>query len=673
MDRVCISFGLESASADMMLPDNIETDYKEVYKPAATFLYSHPDCILSFSFTGPQLLFFKKKHPEFLEILQQLSTRKQIEVFGGGFYNPVFPLLYPMDRSGQVDMLSAEIRQSIGKRPRGITVCASSWDPSLVISFQTCGMEYVLLDNSLIPPSKQYYLPIIMSDRGKSIDILPVFRNMKPQKESTPGEYLSCVQKKIAKAVKNDKYASVAEERFVSVMLNHADLKNLLETGWMEKMCGEVRESSDKIRFTTPGQYRKSVEARVPAYITEGLRDDIAQWARVPYTSAFSGDGYPVTIYDFLQTYPQSKALYDRMMYVSMLVNQCHGDKMRKKSAREKLWEAQNGDGFICTAEGTLVNSAYRQRSYRLLSEAEHIVRECEKFEESVTDFDYDGDGYDEYICRMQNYTACIHQTGGAIRELDVTQNSGNYADNLSRISEFDGCSDGYYRGLFVDHVFTNSDFSKYMERNPAGDGVFSRVKFIQQEFSGTRNEIQLFAEDVVSEEKLPVSLRKKYIATSGGFIIQYIFKNESDKKLEAEFAVESNFAQTNFTNKNFNAYKVEIVTAGKKQEIDTKTSACELISSGLLNDVSAVQITDSDNGLSFTFEPNENCGFTFTPITFMRPAYMKEGLVPAGMTFSSAMFWPINLEPGMEMEKTINFSIFNMHHTSAKNSIRKK
>src|SRR5574344_174336 len=158
MKSLCVCFGLEALPAGMTPPD-IEQDYLDVYKPAVQFLYSHPSFCMEFSFTGPQFRFYRKNHPEFIEILEQLINRKQIEILGGGFYNPVFPLLFPMDRSGQVDLLSTVIRKSIGKRPRGVCLCASAWDPSLVTSFETCGIEYVELDSSLILKEKNLGLP----------------------------------------------------------------------------------------------------------------------------------------------------------------------------------------------------------------------------------------------------------------------------------------------------------------------------------------------------------------------------------------------------------------------------------------------------------------------------------------------------------------------------------
>ena len=117
----------------------------------------------------------------------------------------------------------------------------------------------------------------------------------------------------------------------------------------------------------------------------------------------------------------------------------------------------------MCTSKGAFVNSTYRQNAYKFLSEAEKILRGCSDFSESLVSFDYNVDGIKEYICRMQNYFAVIALKGGSIREFDIMQNSGNYADNLNRIKEFEGSTDDYERGLFIDHLFTDKEFDDYL------------------------------------------------------------------------------------------------------------------------------------------------------------------------------------------------------------------
>ena len=673
MKALCICFGLESTPAGKTVSDS-EKDYLEVYKPAAKFLYANPGFCMAFSFNGNELQFFKKKHPEFLAILQQLISRRQIEVFGGGFYNPVFPLLYPKDRTDQIELLSAEIRQTLGKRPRGMTLCASSWDASLVTSFQTCGMEYVVLDSSLIPPAKQSYLPVIMFDRGKSVTIVPVYRKHKPSLDVPAEEYLSSLFAAVKKSVRGDAYDAASSERFVDIQLTHAEFQKLLQSGYLQKLADSASaQFSGTLRFSYPGAYLKTAGARVPAFITAGIDAEIAQWAKVPYTAVSKSDGYPVTIYDFLQTYPESQALCNRMLYVSMLANQCHGDKARKKVAREKLWAAQSGEGFVSTASSPLVRAAYRRIAFRNLSEAEKIIRECSEFEEAASRFDYNADGIDEYMFRMTGFTACITRTAGAISELDVMQSAGNYADNLSRMEAFDGCTDDYVRSLFIDYILSDTDVKGYVQGKCENRETFLRAQYTEQKFSPQHKEVQLLFSGEFGEKKQALSVRKKYAANSNGFTLQYIVKNESAEALRADFVVESNFAQANYDPLDFTPYTIEIASGDTRFESDSARSSAALSPSGIISDVSAVQLSDAENSLSFMCEPNESCALSFMPITFRRPESAVGKIVPAAMTLCAAMHWPIDLAPGMETEKTINFSIIAMKRKRTKAEKRGK
>lgn len=639
----------------------LEREYQGVIKSTLKFMISNKAACLSLALNGVQMEYYKRKHPEIFEIFQKLISSKQLELLGGGYYDPVFPLLFPRDRTGQIDMLSSAIREATGKRPRGLSICASAWDSSLVASFSSCGMEYVLLDSSIIPVEKNKAVPLIMNDKGKSITILPMENALKPQGSLNHEDFLRDIETFV---YKNLKASERDLFRVVNIQFTLEEFKSLFDSGFFKKLVETSVASQGKFVLGTVQQYAKAELSREPVYIASGLSREIAQWAYKPYEAVRVNKAYPITIFNFFHIYPQSRAIYDRMIYVSMLVNQSHGDKIRKKTARLKLWEAQAGEGFICTSRGAFVNSAYRQGSYKILSEVEKILRECDNFKESISCFDYNGDGFNEYICRMENYFAEITPMGGAVRELDVIQNSGNFADSLSRVKEFEGADDGYERALFVDHLFTEKEFADFIENVPSGVGIFSKMLYSNVSFSSDKKEVQFVVKALFNKSQ-SVSMRKKYVMTSGGMMIQYIIKNESDSKLSAKFAVESSFAQTNFNAENFNAFALEIVGNDRKQEIDTRSSSRELNDSGVISDVQSYFLTDTDSSISFMLEPNEKCALSFVPIVFKRPEYTSGELADAGMTFASTIFWDINLEPGMETEKTINFSIFNRRKKS--------
>ena len=653
---VCFNFRAMTVCTDN--PDEYDRMYQSVYKPLARFLYSHPDFKFSFSFTGPQLLYYKKKRNEFLTIIKELVERNQVEILGGGFYAPVLPLLFPVDRNTQIDMLSTEIRQTVGKRPRGITMFADIWDSSLVNNLQTCGIEYTLLDGNSIPENKRNFLYNIMHDLGKTVEIFPYYNEFIPTAETTPEAFEKAIIKAVEKVEKQDEYFQITPDKIVVLSMNYEMLSQLIEVKWFEKYADYLKEQpQSRIKTGIIDEYRKAQNIKIPAYIPTAMTRLLNDWCGYLVRNR-NKSTFPNTVYNFMEIYPACRNLYNRITYLTILINQYKNDKMRKKAAREKLLEAQSGNALLCNFNGPYTNTRYRQNAYRSLITAEKFLNEDGKFTETISRYDYTNDGLNEYICRMQNYFAYISLLGGAVQELDVMKNCGNYADNLSRVFEYEGSEDGYNRGILVDHLFNDEQLTRYINGEAAGDGVFSRIYYKEIKFSASRKELLLVAEAEYKPTHQNVSLRKKYLLNSNGVTVQYILKNESSRPLKLKLAVESNFADVNFENTIINYFNVEVIEKEQVQVLDSKKSTKELNDTAKLKQVEAIRLTDGLKGVSFAFEPNEKCEYFYMPIIFHRPDYYTNKLTTTAATFVSTMIWDIDIESGKETEKTVNFSI---------------
>lgn len=659
MNSIYVCFSLKAVSYSLESPKILEDDFQTVYKPILKFLFNNPNFDFSLSFSGLQLSYFKNRKKEVITIIKEMLERKQVEILGGGYYGPVLPLLFPVDRNGQIDMLSAEIRQTLGKRPRGVTLFADCWDSSLVNNLQTCGIEYTLLDSSIIGNDKLKFLPVIMTDLGKSVEIFPSYENFSPEKDESPKEYIDRLTKAVEKIEKKDKYLQKQPERIVTINLSHSDIKELISVKWFEQLASYLNENNQtRVKLTTLSKYKKNHSIKIPGYISSGMNHRIAEGTELSIFGSKGKEIKALNVFDFMQIYNPSHSLYNRMMYVSMLVNQCKIDKMRKKAAREKLWEAQNGLGLLCTNKSIFNNCKYRQRAFKNLMDSEKILREDGNFKETITSFDYDGDGLDEYVCRMQNYFSYISLISGSILDLEPIKNSGNYADNLNRIYEWDGQEDDYGRGLFVDFLLSYDQYDSYINGEVPTDGVFSKIHYEEIKFSANRHELQLSASAIFNPTKQEVILKKKYIINSDGMNVQYIIKNNSNKPLKAKFAVESNFNNVNFDKENITYFNVEVLNKAEREVIDPSVSTVKLNKKNKLNAVDVARISDLENGLSFAFEPNELCSYYYNPITFKRPTSVSNKKEVIGMTFVSSLVWDIDIEGGKETEKNINFTI---------------
>ena len=649
-----ICFYITETSSILSHRDEFEKKYQSIYKNIISFFCNQQNSHFSLSISGFLLSWIDREHPEFTQLLSKVINRKQCEILGGGFYNPVFPLLSPPDRTGQIELMNSEVRRSLGKRPRGMTISHSVWDNNLVSCFQSCGMEYALLDSSLIPKERQCYLPLLVTEQGKGINVLAVSREFIPNILIAPREYLRNLFDTINYLTKDDQYNSLTEERVVAIKIDENQFLKLYESKWFSKLFSVAEEFfSDTIKITLPTEFLHRSGLKVPSYIPAGIQSDVAKWAKKPYEETSNTSSQP-TIFDFLLTYPQNKALYNRMLYITMLINQSKGDKARKKIAREKLWIAQSGEAYICDPDGIFANNAVRQHAYRNLTEAEKLVREAQKdgFKESVSSYDYNGDGFNEYICAMKQYNACISLNAAQISELDIIHNTGNYADSPRRIKQFDKVDDKYFRGLFIDHLFTVDEFSNYKKGNPTGSGIFSQVLFKQLDFESHRHEVKLSGSGYFSPLKAKVTLIKKYIANSDGFTVQYILKNESPFDIKGVFVVESNYAQTDFSSVKANSYKVVVISNEEKSELDAKDAPRSA------KKVSYAQITDTSNDISFVYDLNEPSDITCMPLFFRRPSSFSDALSITGNAFVASICWNVDLEVGKDIEKNITYSI---------------
>lgn len=648
---ICVSVAVDS---DEVLPvQNTKSNeklYQTALKPLISYLYAHPHFRLALHFSGVQLDWLSKAHPEYTQLLRELVGKKQVELLGGGYFNPAFPLLFSQDRSGQIELLTAQLTHIAGRRPRGMTLYGSIWDSSLIPGLQTCGMEYILLDSSLIVPEKRCFMPLLVSEQGKNIKVLSTDVSLLPQKDTPVDAYLSALYEKVqASAHNSDSFHAIVPLHF-----ELAHFMELLQSGWFESFFYTVStDAFSHFVLRLPLEYLHKHESSIPAYVNAGVQSDIACWALVPYERHENKNGYPVTVHNFLDLYPRNHALYNRMLYISSLIAQTHGDKVRRQAAREKLWEAQSAQNIVCTPDGVFSNSEQRQYAYRCLTEAEKFLRECAgaksgDFKESVTCYDYDNDGYNEYLCRMQQYTACIAKKSGCICELDIMHTTGNYADNVKRIERFDGSSDDYDRSLFVDHLFTEEAFQNYSAGKDAGQSVFATKRYKETAFESAKHEIKLRADAEFSTLSLPVSLRKHYTAHSGGFMLQYILKNEGPLPLKGVFVIESNFAQTDFSREGRENYNVALISDGQSSVLEAPSEP------QCIKTCSYVQVIDTAHDISFVYEPNENADVVCMPLSFHRMQKNSETPQVVGTSLVTSLCWNVDLPAGMETEKTI-------------------
>ncbi len=647
MAKIGICFGISGRFFCSSVPFYVEEQYVSVFKKTMSFLYSCEHIPCSFYFPGPLLEWMERSHEEFFMVLSEMQDRKQIEIIGGGYYDPLFPLIPPSDRVGQIELMTTALRKITGKRPRGCWITGSAWDPSFVSSCSTCGMEYVLLDKSLLQDgynrSRIPYEPVIVEDMGKTVCVLPLDTEIFRVRDRSPRDVFSMLK---------DTCSSIDTSACVCAFLDLSGWKDLIaEKEWFDEFFSLVTENPDVAELTTPGKYIRSLQQIRRGVVSSGAAPCVGEWSISPYVRAqnVSGDLFfsRSSVKQFPLLYPEVLNIYSRMMYTHLLVNQIRGDKIRKNTAREELWQAQACDGYWFTGSDGMCNPEVRQNAYSHFIQADRLSRGGLPSTGSVVSFDFDMDGIKEYLFQFTQMNMYVHLRGGHVFELDIFSNCRNYADTMGRTSVFDGTEDVYPRRIFIDHLTDDASFDDFIKNPGAAGTVFPSVLYQEMLVDRARHEVFLKASGAFGALRVPVSLKKNYTVSENSVKVQYILKNEGPFAAAGWFAVESNLSLPGCGEKE---QKVEVIENDEKRVLPPPSQFRS--SSG----ISYVQVDDIVSDVQFVFEPNENAGISVSPLVITRPLGGK--MAPRYQATTLVFFWHMDLAPGYETAQPLSCRI---------------
>jgi alpha-amylase len=559
MRKVRLIFGSTNSQPVGIDHDEIEQVYQRSYKPYLRALYNAPGIPVTLHYSGQLLQWLERHHSEYTDVLSEMVSRKQCELLGGGFYDPILSLIPRLDRLGQIESLTTYIRKRFGRRPRGTWITAHVWEPSLASTLKSSGMDYVFLDDyhflSAGFTGDDLLRPCITEDQGKTVLVFPVCHELRRvARTGAPSAVIEYLREK-----------STDDESQVLVLLDHGERYEQLDSQnggpaarnkWLGELVELLEANSDWIDVVLPSTVVKRPRSRARAY-----------FYTASYQSIFEPDGKSTTIpsaasqgtlvpgghfRQFLTTYPESNQMYAKMQYTHVLVNQIRGDKYRKQAAREELWRGQCHNAYWNGPHGEIYNNRLRKEVYFALIEAEKKTREKGIFIPSVIRVDFDMDGVDEYLYQGHDFNAYVHQRSGMLFELDYLPVCWNYLDTFSRRREGYHSADvakwgydNYPRKAFVDHFLpANTSLHDFSVGKFKDLGTFVSQEYSQVSVKRDSHLVTLEADGEIGDgaNSATLKLAKIYRFRRNVVEVTYTF-TAPDVAVRAIFAPEINLA----------------------------------------------------------------------------------------------------------------------------------
>jgi hypothetical protein len=550
--------------------DVFERAFDECYEPLLAEFDKHPNFKFSLHFSGPLLEHMELRRRNCRDLVRLLARRGQVELLGGGFYEPLLAVIPEADRLGQLRMMSRYLEEHFGRRPRGVWLTERVWEPQLAATLARAGIEYTLLDEEHFhyAGAKDIHTSYVTEDEGLPLRVFPIDKQLRYLIPFRTLEEIDSV------------FAGIRDRGGIAILGDDGEKFGLWPgtaewvygKGWLGKFLDHLDETG--VRTMTLSEYADSEPPGGRIYLPPASYEEMTEWVLEPkeldaYRKAretcpaearrFLRGGF---FRDFFLKYPESNLLHKRMLSVSKRI----AAEVNEEAARE-LYMAQCNDPYWHGVFGGLYLPHLREAAWSHLIEAEKAVPEGVDWREE----DLDLDGRAEFSGGGGVFGVVVKPSfGGAIVEIDHRPSSRNITDVLSRRPESyhargdEGTADGKSIHELAKRIPPGAEEMLRYDRQPrfscldrflqpaTGPEDVRRAEyvelgdFVDGEYAvsveGPIVALERMGRVRVDGEDVPVVIRKRIGAEDTAILVRYEIVNAGKRPVSLTFASEWNF-----------------------------------------------------------------------------------------------------------------------------------
>jgi 4-alpha-glucanotransferase len=440
-----------------------EKTFQRSYLPFVEALERHPAIRLGLHFSGPLLEWFEQHHPEFFDRLRELVARRQAELVGGGFFEPILVSIPPEDQAEQLRRMRDYLAEKFGAAPTGVWLAERVWEPHLPSVLSSGGAAYTLVDDVHFLAAgferEQLCGDYIAEDAGHTVRVFPGLKSLRyllPFR--APEEGIAFLREYAGRHPGGMAATGDDCEKFGAWPGTYDYCYG--EGGWVERFFAAVESSSDWLVTTPPGEY---VAASLPlgrADLPTASYAEMMEWvlptrARSEFHALSEEFAARPNVLRFLHggqwrgffsKYAESNLLHKKMLHVSAQLRGLAGRRLGQKKrsqlelARTHLMRAQCNDAYWHGIFGGLYAPHLRTALWTELVRAETLAEEIAASGQETINVergDFDADGCEDLYFTSRRMAALLRPNdGGTLSLLDFRTSGVTLINALQRREE---------------------------------------------------------------------------------------------------------------------------------------------------------------------------------------------------------------------------------------------
>jgi alpha-amylase len=425
--------------------------YQKAYLPFLEMVAQYPWFRFTMHNSGCLWEWLEANHPEYLDKVKVLVKSGQVELMGGGFYEPVLPAIPEDDRRGQLEMMSGYLKDRFGETPAGAWVAERVWEPCLASTLAGAGIKYTVLDDYHFKcAGKQekdlggYYLT---DDQGQTLSVFPISQKLRYLIPFHDVDEVMAYLRELYDA--NNKALAILADDGEKFGIWPGTYDHVYTKGWLERFLEKLSQNLDWIELSTFSEALKETSPLGRIYLPTGSYAEMGQWVLEPESEVIyreladrlKNDGsyqrYSPFVRggiwrNYLVKYPESNNIYRKMLHISGKAAGS-GDDIKRE-----LYRGQCNCAYWHGIFGGLYLPHLREALYRHLIRAENLANKERPPEyPTVERKDFDGDGHQEILLSNDKMNLYLSpEQGGTIFEWDLKEKEINLFDTLARRPE---------------------------------------------------------------------------------------------------------------------------------------------------------------------------------------------------------------------------------------------
>jgi alpha-amylase len=431
--------------------------FQKSYDPLVSCLERHPGVKVGLHYSGPLLDWLREHKPEYIQRIRALVERGQVEMLGGGYYEPALPAISEADRIGQLSKMRVEVERLFGTPPTGAWVAERVWEPSFPTALSAAGYKWTILDDvhfegAGVGPEEldNWYLTEAEGDTIGVFGSSTRFRYLVPW-----GTVEDCINFLRSRGDHNPgSLVSMGDdgEKFGGWPTTYT---HCWENGWVDSFFARLEAESHWISTVHLGRWQREHDPKSLVYLPTTSYMEMGEWSLPPREQHemerakailhdHGGDGLERFFHgghwrNFLTRYPEVNLLQKRSLHLSRDAHKQHND-----AALDHIWQAQCNCPFWHGVFGGVYLENIRHANFGHLSMADAELFPGHQ-PPDVRDWNFDGK--DEVCLRSANELVTVAPgTGGEIEHWDLRERGWNLTHVMARRPE------AYHQGLGMGH-----------------------------------------------------------------------------------------------------------------------------------------------------------------------------------------------------------------------------